>query len=220
MEVKNKVNEMHDCETNELSPALPQQSQVKDFGTHEAFRYSMFVSNYYRDANWVSEHKNLTNQLLGFHKASAMRKSALFDTYIGAYGGRKPRFDLHYILNIDLEVLYHFLPHLRRADYLNEHGKPTRVVTTPEAIYFPVRREENPVEQINLSDFTSSDVHLTKGTIYPELEVVDVAGAQKDLTSYMVGPKAPKYLDLSKLYYGDAPSPMSTEQLLGFVENI
>ena len=161
-----------------------------------------------------------------FFPVIAQEYYEMYETYIGDYDGRAPRFDYDYLFHIELPVLKFFLPYLRRADVFNEHDAPTTFKVSPDNISVMVhpRDEKEDLDRVDLASFFVSKVDTVMGpcaeygmgmrvapTPDEALEVFDDPLDKISLSDVKDGVIAPKYDDISKRYYdwfeqGDLPS--------------
>jgi hypothetical protein len=145
----------------------------------------------------------------------------MYETYVGDYDGREPRFQFDYLFNIELRVLKRFLSLLRYADKFNEVGEPTTFDVRPDSIRVLTRRT-NDQKHFYMEDLTAFSVGK-KGTIVapwdcvaidiipiqrPDelLEATDAASDKDSLHELACERVPPKYDDISKRYYVGIPS--------------
>lgn len=139
----------------------------------------------------------------------------MYETYMGDYDGREPRFDLDYLFHIELSVLKFFLPHLRYSDILNEQGESTLFKVSPDNISVAVApRWEEHMECVDLASFFVSKVDTVMGpfdgydfgmrvasTPDDVLDIMDEALVDFSPSDVELGVLAPNYDDISKRYY-------------------
>lgn len=156
-----------------------------------------------------------------FFPVVAQEYYEMYETYIGDYEGREPRFNYDYLFHIELPVLKFFLPYLRRADIFNEHGAPTTFKVSPDNISVMIhpREEKVYVDCVDLASFFVAKIDTVMGpcdeylmgmrvSSNPDeaLEVMDDPLGKLLLSDVQIGLLAPKYDDISKRYYVGIPS--------------
>lgn len=156
------------------------------------------------------------------YRISANR--VLYQTYIGDYPGHPPRFNLDYIYRIELHVLNVFMLYLRRADYLNETGNFTGIVTAPDSIVVNFRSQQD--QSFVAADLATLEL-LSPKAVYgpfagghyqpvrfpgdPGLIPLDDICSAFPIGQFANGEKSPKYDNPKNLYY-DRVSECTTEQ--------
>ncbi len=175
---------------------------------------ALFASRTYSNETLILTDENIVEpQFLPF---VAQEYYDMYETYIGDYDGREPRFNYEYLFHIELEVLKFFLPYLRRADIFNDCGAPTTFSVSPDSISVMIhpRGEEKYLDCVDLASFFVRKIDTVMGpndlvlmgmrvspTPDEALELMDDPLGLIPLDDIQCGKLAPKYDDITKRYY-------------------
>jgi hypothetical protein len=175
---------------------------------------ALYASRTYSNETLTLTDENIVEpQFLPF---VAQEYNEMYETYVGDYDGREPRFDYEYLFHIELPVLKFFLPYLRRADIFNEHGAPTTFAVSKNSIRAMIhhRWDKEVLDCVDLASFFVTQIDTVMGPCFsysmglrvsasPDevLEVMDDPMGKISLSDIQYGILAPKYDDVSKRYY-------------------
>lgn len=138
----------------------------------------------------------------------------IYETYVGLNPELPPRFELDYLLSLDPLVLECFVPHLRRSDYLNQHGLFTSTITTPDSIrihYQHRTNEKGAVCDLSLcravrdgtilAPFGTASALPLMASSFTQLVFLDDLVTQFRASEFGVGGRLPEYADPRHRYY-------------------
>lgn len=191
-------------------------------------RHKNYVMNaeYFQIARALYDSCTASNETLTLTEAQRIQRGLLrlavheycemYETYIGDYDDREPRFDHEYLFHIELPVLKFFLPYLRRADLFNEQGAPTPLSVSKSSISAMIhpRGDKETWECVDLASLFVAKIervmapfgeYLIEMSASPNPEVLfefmDDPTGKVPLVDVECGTLAPKYDDISKRYY-------------------